>query len=93
MEPELAGVPSTLCGCKCGLICTKVILQRLLCDVDLIERCTVKAVSCDVDLIEECIKAVSCDVLLTSDSLADLEQCESIWNHMGVLLMPQKSPP
>ena len=40
--------------------------------------------SCDVDL-ELCLKAVSCDVLLTSDSLADLEQCESIWNHVGEL--------
>ena len=33
------------------------------------------------------------DMLLTSDSLEDLEQCasESIWNHMGWLRMPQKS--
>ena len=63
------------------------------CDVYLEQR-AVKAVSCDVDLIKPCtLKAVSCDVLLTSDSLADLEQCESIWDHMGVLLMPQKSPP
>ena len=52
MGPELAGVPSQLCGCKYGLICTKVILQRLSCDVDLIEQCTVRAVSCDVDLVE-----------------------------------------
>ena len=34
-----------------------------------------KAVFSDIDLVEQCIKAVSYDVLLTSDSLADLEQC------------------
>ena len=68
-------------------------VKAVSCDVDLIEPCTLKAVSCDVDLIEECIKPVSCDVLLTSDSLADLELCESIWNHIGGVLMPQKSPP
>ena len=37
-------------------------------------------------------QAVSCDVLLPSDSLADLEQCESIWNFVGWLWMPQISP-
>ena len=31
------------------------------------------------------VKAVSYDVLLTSDSLADVEQFKSIWNHMGGL--------
>ena len=31
------------------------------------------------------VKAVSCDVLLTFDSLEDLEQCESIWNPVGGL--------
>ena len=42
---------------------------------------TVKAVSCEVGLVGQCaVKAVSWDVLLPSDSLADLEQCESIWN-------------
>ena len=41
---------------------------------------TVKAVSCDTG---HTVKAVSCHVLLTSDSLANLEQCESIWNHVG----------
>ena len=54
------------------------------CDVGL-EQCTVKAMSCDVDLVEWCIKTVSYYVLLTSDSLADLEQCESIWNFVGWL--------
>ena len=75
-------------------------------DVDLVEQytvkavsydvglgqCTVKAMSCDVDLVEPCIKSVSYYVLLTSDSLADLEQCESIWNLVGGLQMPQKFP-
>ena len=32
-------------------------------------------------------------MLLTSDSLADLEQCESISKHVGGLWMPQRSPP
>ena len=45
-----------------------------------LEQSTVKSVSCDVDLVEQCIKAVSYDMLLPSDSLADLEQCESIFN-------------
>ena len=41
---------------------------------------------CDVDSVEQYnVKAVSCDVLLTFDSLADLEQCESIWNPVGGL--------
>ena len=31
------------------------------------------------------MKPVSYDVLLTSDSLADLEHCESIWDHVGGL--------
>ena len=31
------------------------------------------------------MKSVSYDVLLTSDSLADLEQCEHIWDHVGGL--------
>ena len=31
------------------------------------------------------MKAVSCDVLLTSDSLADLEPCESICDLVGGL--------
>ena len=62
------------------------------CDVGL-EQCTVKAMSCDVDLVERCIQSVSYYVLLTSDSLADLEQCESIWNPVGGLQMPQKFPP
>ena len=31
------------------------------------------------------MKAVSCDVLLTSGSLADLEQCEGIWSLVGGL--------
>ena len=79
-------------SCDIDLIEQRTV-KAMSCDVDLIEPCTLKAVSCDVDLIEECIKAVSCDVLVTSDSLADLEQCESICNHMGVLLMSQKSPP
>ena len=35
---------------------------------------------------------MSCDVLLTSDSLVDLEQYESIWNHVGELCIPQKNP-
>ena len=49
--------------------------------VSYVEQCTVKAVSCEVGLVGQCaVKAVSCDVLLPSDSLADLEQCESIWN-------------
>ena len=79
----------------------------MFCDIDLIEQYTVKvvscyigleqytikALSCDVGLVEQHIKAVSYDVLLTSDSLADLEQCESIWNLVGGLQMPQKSPP
>ena len=40
-----------------------------------------KCYVCDVGSIEQySVKAVSCDVLLTSDSLADLEQHESIWN-------------
>ena len=39
------------------------------------------------------MKSVSYDVLLTSDSLADLEQCEHIWDHVSGLWMPQKSPP
>ena len=43
------------------------------------QRHTVKAVSDDV---EQCIKSVSCTVLLPSDSLVDLEQC---WNHVGGL--------
>ena len=62
-------------------------------DVDLVEQYAVKAVSpvtfdvdsglsCDVDL-EQCLKAVSCDVLLTSDSLAYLDQYESICNLVG----------
>ena len=78
---------------SCDVYLEQRAVKAVSCDVDLIKPCTLKAVSYDVDLIEECIKAVSCDVLLTSDSLADLEQCESIWDHMGVLLMPQKSPP
>ena len=42
--------------------------------------------SCDVGLVEQCtVKAASCDVLLTSDSLADLEEYESIWNLVGGL--------
>ena len=42
--------------------------------------------SCDVHLVEQCtVKAVFCDMLLTSDSLADLEECESIWNLVGGL--------
>ena len=41
---------------------------------------------CDVDSVEQYnVKAVSCDVLLTFDSLEDLEQCESIWNPVGGL--------
>ena len=44
-----------------------------------------KAAFSDIDLVEQCIKAVSYDVLLISDSLADLVQCESIWNHVGGL--------
>ena len=44
-----------------------------------------KAVFSDIDLVEQCIKAVSYDVLLTSDSLADVEQYKSIWNHVGGL--------
>ena len=39
------------------------------------------------------VKAVSYDVLLTSDSLADVEQFKSIWNHMGGLWRLQRSPP
>ena len=42
--------PVHITWCKCGLICTKVILQRLSCDIDLIEQCTLKTVSCDVYL-------------------------------------------
>ena len=38
--------------------------------------------SCDVGL-EQGLKAVSYAVLLTSDSLTDLDQCEIIWNLMG----------
>ena len=38
--------------------------------------------SCDVDL-EQGLKAVSYAVLLTSDSLTDLDQCEIIWNLVG----------
>ena len=54
-------------------------------DVSL-EQYSVKAVSCDVDLVVQyTVKAVSCDVLLTSDSLADLEQYESIWYFVGRL--------
>ena len=50
--------------------------------------------SSDVDLVEQCtVKAVSCDVLLTSDSLANLEQYESIWYFVDRLRMPPKSPP
>ena len=39
----------------------------------------------DVDLEQCTVKAVSCDVLLTSDSLAELEQYESIWYFVGRL--------
>ena len=79
---------------SCDVYLEQCTVKAASCDIDLIEQRTVKAMSCDVDLIEPCtLKAVSCDVLVTSDSLADLEQCESICNHMGVLLMSQKSPP
>ena len=50
-----------------------------------LEQYTVKAVFSDTDLIEQCIKAVSYDVLLTSDSLSDIVECESNWNHVGGL--------
>ena len=46
-----------------------------------LEQSTVKSVSCDVDLVKQCIKAASYGMLLPSDSLADLEQCENIFNH------------
>ena len=50
-----------------------------------VQRYTVKAVSYDVD-VEQCmVKVVSYDGLLTSDSLVNLEQCESIWNHVSGL--------
>ena len=39
------------------------------------------------------VKVVSYDVLLTSDSLADVEQYKSIWNHVGGLWTLQRSPP
>ena len=42
-----------------------------------LEQCTVKATSCDVDLLRQCIKAVSHDMLLSSDSLADLEHVKA----------------
>ena len=42
--------------------------------------------SCDVDL-EQCLKAVSYAVLLTSDSLTDLESLGILW------VGPQKFPP
>ena len=49
------------------------------------QRYTVKAVSYDVD-VEQCmVKVVSYDGPLTSDSLVNLEQCESIWNHVSGL--------
>ena len=51
-----------------------------VCSLADLEQSTVKSVSCDIDLVEQCIKAVSSDMLLPSDSLADLEQCESIFN-------------
>ena len=70
---------------SCDVYLEQRAVKAVSCDVDLIKPCTLKAVSCDVDLIEECIKAVSCDVLLTSDSLADVEQYKSIWNHVGGL--------
>ena len=58
----------------------------MCCDVGLAEHCAVNAESCNVGLVEQCtVKAVSCDVLLTSDSLADLEQYESIWYFVGRL--------
>ena len=42
-----------------------------------LEQCTVKATSCDIDLLQQCIEAVSHDVLLSSDSLADLEHVKA----------------
>ena len=45
----------------------------------------IQSVSCHVDWVEQYMKSVSYDVLLTSDSLADLEQCEHIWDHVGGL--------
>ena len=48
------------------------------------QRYTVKAVSDDV---EQCIKSVSCTVLLPSDSLVDLEQCSEPcgWTAFGTM--------
>ena len=42
-----------------------------------LEQCIVKATSCDVDLLQQCIKALSHDMLLSSDSLADLEHVKA----------------
>ena len=53
--------------------------------VSYVKHCTVNAVSCDVGLEQCTVKAVSCDILLTSDSLAVLEQYESIWYLVGRL--------
>lgn len=53
--------------------------------------CLQQARSCVLD-VEQCtVKAVFCDVLLTSDCIADLEQCECIWNLVGGLWRPYKS--
>ena len=89
---KLAGVPSGSCGCKYELICAEVYFKA----VSYLENCPLKAVSYDTDCMVEAVsydmdlercaeKAVSCDVLLTSDSLADLEQCESTCNLVGGL--------
>ena len=45
----------------------------------------IKAVSCDTGLEQGAVRAVSCGVLPTSGSLADLEQCEGIWSLVGRL--------
>lgn len=48
----------------------------------------IKAVSYSVDLVEHCnLRAAFYDALLASDSFADLEQYERMWNLAGRLSM------
>ena len=81
---KLAGVPSGLRRCKYAWICAEIYCKA----VSYVENCLLKAVSYDVDCMLEAVsydmdlercaeKTVPCDVLRTSDSLADLEQHES----------------
>ena len=88
--PEQAKAPSGLWGCKCGLICVEIYSKGCILCKTLYCKCCV--LWCRFRTMY-CSTNSTTNVLLTSDSLAVLEQYESIWYLVDRLWMPQKSPP